>query len=122
MDDYTARWQLAKLDLEALLISETTPEIHRKFLEAADKLGSYPRHCGTYDALLDSDDEVSEMAIAVLRDRKDCSDDMTGLFIRQCRSAEALPVTIRSILLEIHRLTAHDFAQNSSALALKVES
>lgn len=122
LDDYTARWELAELDLEALLISETIPDIHRRFLEAADELEIYPRHCGTYDALLDSDGEVSEMAIAVLRDRKDCSDDMTGLFIRQCRSAEALPVTIRSILLEIHRLNAHDFAQNSSTLVLNVES
>lgn len=113
LDDYTARWEQAELDIEALLISETVPEIHRRFLEAADKLDGYPRHCGTYDALLDGDEEVSEMAIAVLRERKDCSDDIASLFVRQCRSAEELPVTIRTILLEIHRLTAVNFGSEA---------
>lgn len=109
LDDYVAHWQSPALDFESLLMSETLPAIHRRFLDAADELDSYPRHCGTYDALLDGDNEVNEMAIAVLRARKDCSDDMAGLFIRQCRSAEELPVTIRNVLLEIHSLTATRF-------------
>jgi hypothetical protein len=109
MEDYTASWQSTNEDFEALIISETSPEVHRRFLEVADTFDTYPRHCGTYDAFLHGDDEVSEIAISVLRDRRDCSDDMVGLFIEQCRSVDELPITVRNILSEIHHLTTTRF-------------
>ena len=109
LEDYTASWQSTNEDFEALIISETSPEVHRRFLEVADTFDTYPRHCGTYDAFLHGDDEVSEIAISVLRDRRDCSDDMVGLFIEQCRSVDELPITVRNILSEIHHLTATRF-------------
>jgi putative ATP-dependent endonuclease of OLD family len=101
LGDYFAHWQSPTKGIEALLVSETDPKVHRRFLEAATARDDYPDHCGAYDALLDDDATVRALATAVLKARKGDAYGYTALFIRQCQSADELPATIKKVLLDI---------------------
>ena len=99
--DYVAHWQSPAKGVEALLITETAPAVHRRFLEAAESRNDYPTHCGAYDARLDDDATATAFALAVLKARKGDAYGYTALFIRQCQSADELPGTIKKVLLEL---------------------
>lgn len=102
LDEYVAHWQSPTKGIEVLLVSETTPTVHHRFLEAASARDDYPSHCGAYDSALDDDATARALAIDVLKARKGDAYGYTALFIRQCHSADELPMTIKKILLEIH--------------------
>jgi putative ATP-dependent endonuclease of OLD family len=101
LGDYVARWQSPTKGIEVLLVSETAPAVHHRFLAAASARDDYPSHCGAYDAVLDDDDTARALAIDVLKARKGDAYGYTALFIRQCHSADELPATIKKVLLEI---------------------
>jgi len=101
LGDYVAHWQSPTKGIEVLLVSETTPAVHRRFLVAARARDDYPNHCGVYDALIDDDATVHALAIEVLKARKGDAYGYTALFIRQCHSADELPATIKKVLLRI---------------------
>jgi putative ATP-dependent endonuclease of OLD family len=100
LGDYVAHWQSPTKGIEVLLVSETTPVVHHRFLAAASARDDYPIHCGAYDDLSD-DATVSKLATDVLKARKGDGYGYTALFIRQCQSADELPMTIKKVLLEI---------------------
>ena len=102
LDEYVGHWQSPTKGFVNLLVSETAPEVHRRFLEAADRLDSYPRHCGTYDALLDDNSAVCEIVTSVLHTCYYDSGFFTALLIRQCRSVNDIPQTIRQVMFEIN--------------------
>ncbi len=102
LDEYVAHWQSPTKGIEVLLVSETSPTVHHRFLDAASTRDDYPSHCGAYDSVLDDDATARALALNVLKARKGDAYGYTALFIRQCRSADELPVTIKKILLEIH--------------------
>jgi putative ATP-dependent endonuclease of OLD family len=101
LGDYVAHWQSPTKGIEVLLVSETAPAVHHRFLAAASARDDYPSHCGAYDAVLDDDDTAGALAINVLKARKGDAYGYTALFIRQCHSADELPATIKKVLLEI---------------------
>jgi putative ATP-dependent endonuclease of OLD family len=98
--DYVARWQSPTKGIETLLVSETVPAVHRRFLDAAMARDDYPEHCGPYDPALD-DAAATKLATAVLKARKGDAYGYTALFIRQCHTADELPKTITTVLLAI---------------------
>lgn len=98
--DYVARWQSPTKGIETLLVSETVPAVHRRFLDAAMARDDYPKHCGPYDPALD-DAAATKLATAVLKARKGDAYGYTALFIRQCHNADELPKTIKTVLLAI---------------------
>jgi len=98
--DYVGRWQSPTKGIETMLVSETTPVIHRRFLEAAVAREDYPAQCGSYKAS-DNDAAATALAISVLKARKGDAYGYTALFIRQCQTADELPATIKKVLLDI---------------------
>jgi len=101
LGNYVAHWQSPTKGIEVLLVSETDPKVHHRFLEAASARDDYPSHCGVYDAVIDDDATARALALEVLKARKGDAYGYTALFIRQCQSGDELPATIKKVLLEI---------------------
>lgn len=101
LGEYVAHWQSPTKGIEMLLVSETGPKVHHRFLEAASARDDYPSNCAVYAAATTDDAAARALALEVLKARKGDAYGYTALYIRQCLSSDELPATIKKVLLAI---------------------
>ncbi len=100
LDDYDEFWESPELGVEELLINQTQPALHRRFLKIAMARSDYPSGVAAYGESM-TDPEVAALAVKVLKARKGEGKAYGALFIEQCQSAAEMPEFLKSMLLEI---------------------
>lgn len=100
LDDFDKFWESPESDIEHLLVNQTVPAVHQRFLENAVARSDYPSGVRAYAASL-TDSEAADLAIKVLKARKGEGFAYGALFIEQCQTAAELPEFLKSVLLKI---------------------
>lgn len=96
---YTNFWESPYKGTEKLLIEEVSVNILRRFLALMNERLDYPSGAKRYHTSM-SDNEVKDLAFEVMKARK--AEGYGGMLIEQCQSKDELPMTVRSILENIH--------------------
>jgi len=99
---YAGFWQSPEKGIENVLVNEMSLGVLQRFLTEASERADYPAGVGAYDPAA-AEPEVRKLAIKVLVARKGEAHGYAALLISQCQSADDLPLTIRTVLKEIHR-------------------
>jgi putative ATP-dependent endonuclease of OLD family len=102
---YTQFWESPEKGIENILVRELSLAVLKRFLAEAATRPDYPAGAGAYDPAA-GDKETRALALSVLIARKGEAYGYAALLIAQCRNADELPATIRSILEEIHEAVA----------------
>jgi putative ATP-dependent endonuclease of the OLD family len=102
---YTQFWQSPEKGIENLLMNELSVSMLRRFLAEVAARPDYPTGAGTYNPAAEEKD-IRALAVRVLTARKGEAHGYAAVLIAQCQTADELPVTIRSILEEIHRIVS----------------
>lgn len=100
LDAFDGFWESPETGVEQLLISQTTPAVHHRFLKSAVDRSDYPSKVKAYADTL-TDPEVAKLAYEVLKARKGEGYAYAALFIEKCERAGELPEFVRTVLTEI---------------------
>jgi putative ATP-dependent endonuclease of OLD family len=104
--EYTEYWVSPNKGIEVLLVEETAPPVHGRFLAAVEDRSDYPLLLGKYDPLFDTAAKAKNLALEVLKARKGDAYGYAAIFIRACETADQIPKTIRDLLEAIHTTLA----------------
>lgn len=100
LSEFDTFWDSPETGIEHLLIKQTRPAVHRRFLEAAIARADYPSSVAQYAETM-TDPEVAALATQVLKARKGEGFAYGALFIEHCQTAAELPEFLRTVLLKI---------------------
>lgn len=100
LDEFDTFWDSPETGIEQLLANQTTPAVHRRFLEAATTRTDYPSGVAKYAETM-TDPQVATLATQVLKARKGEGFAYGALFIEHCQTAAELPEFLRTVLLKI---------------------
>jgi len=113
-------WESPETGVEHLLINQTSPAVHRRFLETVFTRSDYPSGEPRYAATL-TEDEATTLAFKVLKARKGDGFAYGALFVEQCRTEGELPEFLRSVLREIDEALRPLVAESTEADAVAPE-
>jgi putative ATP-dependent endonuclease of the OLD family len=104
--EYTQLWVSPHKGIETLMVEETASAVHERFLVAVQERDDYPAQLGKLDVLFDDAAKAKALTLDVLKARKGEAHGYAAMFIRECKTADQLPKTIRDILAAIHAALA----------------
>jgi putative ATP-dependent endonuclease of OLD family len=100
IDVFDKFWESPETGVEQLLINQTSPAIHRRFLETVVTRLDYPSGEPRYDTTM-TDRQATELAFKVLKARKGDGFAYGALFVEQCQTVNELPEFLTKVLREI---------------------
>lgn len=100
MAKYEDCWESEYDTVEHLLVNEITVDIQRGFLAEVNQRADYPA-VRKYENDF-SDEEVRTLCVKVLKARKGEAYGYAANLIEHCKTADSLPVSIRTILESVH--------------------
>jgi putative ATP-dependent endonuclease of OLD family len=101
-DGFDMFWESPESGIEQLLVKQTKPAVHRRFLDSIASRSDYPSRLGKYNATM-TDREVADLATKVLKARKGEGFSYGALFIECCHHSDELPEFLKTILLYIDK-------------------
>jgi putative ATP-dependent endonuclease of OLD family len=93
-------WESPEVGVEKLLVVQTPIGVQRRFLADVSTRADYPSGCAAYAPTAD-DNEVQNLALAVLKARKGDSWNYAAMLLDHCQAEEDLPAFLRTLLDKI---------------------
>lgn len=103
LDAFDMFWESPETGIEQLLVNQTTPAVHSRFLQATAARDDYPSGVTKYAETM-TDPQVADLATKVLKARKGEGFAYGALFIEYCQTPAELPEFLRTVLLKIDEL------------------
>jgi putative ATP-dependent endonuclease of OLD family len=119
---YDKYWESPESGIERLLVTQTPRLVLRRFLDDVVTRPDYPS--GTPYSSKTPDDELSDVAFAVLRERKGDAWGYAAMLLEHCTSENDLPEFLRTVLLDIDGLlsdTPEESASDLTATSIPAE-
>lgn len=100
IDVFDKFWESPETGIEHLLVCQTAPGVHRRFLETVATRPDYPSGEPPYVATM-TDAEAAAVAVKVLKARKGEAFGYGAIFLEQCQVEAELPEFLTKVLREI---------------------
>jgi putative ATP-dependent endonuclease of OLD family len=121
---YDKYWESPESGIERLLVTQTPHLVLRRFLDDVVTRPDYPSGGASYSSTT-SDDDLPNIALAVLKERKGDAWGYAAMLLEHCTSEAELPEFLRTVLLEIDEVlseTPEELPIEATSAAVPTES